>query len=144
MEQLEFELRPEESKISQGVNENLTMDQNSGQSDAPPMANRTYEESSVWRCLKLDERAVDTRDSDSARRWRCGDVLRKKRGKRKKNGGGEKSRGGRDGEGGGKTGEEMRGCEAAVKRGRVRVGPSQLAGRVDADRESKGWMDGRG
>lgn len=31
------------------------------------MANRTYEESSVWRCLKLDERAVDTRDSDSAR-----------------------------------------------------------------------------
>lgn len=36
------------------------------------------------------------------------------------------------------------GCEAAVKRGRVRVGPSQLAGRVDADRESKGWMDGRG
>jgi len=36
--------------------------------------------------------------------------------------------------GGGKNG----GCEAAVKRGRVRVGPSQLAGRVDADRESKG------
>lgn len=36
------------------------------------------------------------------------------------------------------------GCEAAVKRGRVRVGPSQLAGRVDADRESKGWVDGRG
>lgn len=37
------------------------------------------------------------------------------------------------------------GCEAAVKRGRVRVGPSQLAGRVDADRESKGCgLDGRG
>lgn len=35
-----------------------------------------------------------------------------------------------------------RGCEAAVKRGRVRVGPSQLAGRVDADRESEG-MGGR-
>lgn len=79
------------------------MDQNSTQSNAPPMANRTYEESSVWRCLKLDERAVDTRDSDSAWRWRCGDVLRKKRGKRK-NGGGEKSRGERDGGGGGKTG----------------------------------------
>lgn len=26
----------------------------------------------------------------------------------------------------------------------MRVGPSQLAGRVDADRESKGWVDGRG
>lgn len=43
----------------------------------------------------------------------------------------------------GKRGGEW-GCEAAVKRGRVRVGPSQLAGRVDADRESKGWVDGRG
>lgn len=32
--------------------------------------------------------------------------------------------------------EENEGCEAAVKRGRVRVGPSQLAGRVNADRES--------
>lgn len=74
-------------------------------------------------------------------------MLRKKRGKRK-NGGeerkAEKRERGRDrgGEGGGKTGEW--GCEAAVKRGRVRVGPSQLAGRVDADRESKGWVDGRG
>lgn len=44
----------------------------------------------------------------------------------------------------GKRGREMGGFEAAVKRGRVRVGPSQLAGRVDADRESEGWMDGRG
>lgn len=26
----------------------------------------------------------------------------------------------------------------------MRVGPSQLAGRVDADRESRGWVDGRG
>lgn len=40
--------------------------------------------------------------------------------------------------------EENGGCEAAVKRGRVRVGPSQLAGRVDADRELKGRVDGRG
>lgn len=39
------------------------------------------------------------------------------------------------------------GCEAAVKRGRGESrggGPSQLAGRVDADRESKGRVDGRG
>lgn len=68
--------------------------------------------------------------------------MRKKRGKRR-NGGGEKSREEEETEVVlGKTGGW--GCEAAVKRGRVRVGPSQLAGRVDADRESKGWMDGRG
>lgn len=51
----------------------------------------------------------------------------------------KRRRRGRENGGGGKWG-----CEAAVKRGRVRVGPSQLAGRVDADRESKGWVDGRG
>lgn len=86
------------------------------------MVDRTYEESSVWRCLKLDERAVDTRDSDSARRWRCGDVLRKKRGKRKN---GTEERKAEEEE----TERRQRenggwGCEAAVKRGRVRVGPS--------------------
>lgn len=56
----------EEFKIPQGVDESLATDQNSIQSNASPMANRTYEASSVWQCLKLDERAVDTRDSDSA------------------------------------------------------------------------------
>lgn len=103
----------------------------------------------------MEERPVDTRDSDSARRWRCGDVLRKKRGKRK-DGRAENRRRTRK-----RTKrwrrwwrerrerERMRwrktgGCEAAVKRGRVRVRPSQLAGRVDADRELKGWVDGRG
>lgn len=83
------------------MNESLTTDQNSTRATLRRWRIARSEESSVWRCLKLDERAVDTRDSDSARRWRCGDVLRKKRGKRK-NGGGEKSE--RDGRGGGKTG----------------------------------------
>lgn len=68
--------------------------------------------------------------------------MRKKRGKRKNERRREKQRRKRRRrrrENGGNGG-----CEAAVKRGRVRVGPSQLAGRVDADRESKGWVDGRG
>lgn len=73
----------------------------------------------------MKERAVDTRDSDSAQRWRRVAQKAKKREVTAE----EESR-----EGGGGSG----GCEAAVKRGRVRESRGakpELAGRVDTDRE---------